>query len=68
MLKRMILSGLIAAMAAPALASDVSYDVKVLSPQEAASATVAHAARRAPRKAANARKNTCTCEEPQHHV
>lgn len=41
MLKRMILAGLLAAMAAPALASDASYDNKAAATQASPSAAAA---------------------------
>ncbi len=67
MLKRMILAGLLAAVAVPAVASDVTYDVRVLSPEDAASAAQAHKAR-TERKTARAVKHECTCEGQQAHA
>lgn len=64
MLKRMILSGLLAVTALPVLASDAGYDVKALSPTTPASATPSQKAD-SDAKAQSPAKHDCSCQ--QHH-
>jgi hypothetical protein len=64
MLKRMILSGLLAVAALPVLASDAGFDVKALSATTSASATPAQKAE-SDAKAQIPAKHDCSCQ--QHH-
>lgn len=59
MLKRMILAGLLAATAAPVLASDASYDNKAASAQSSMTSAAS--------KTDGTSKHDCSCECQKHH-
>ena len=65
MMNRMILSGLLAFAAVPALASDASYDVRALLAQTSESSTPSQKADSGA-KAQSPAKHDCSCQH-QHH-
>lgn len=58
MLNRSLLAGLLAMVAAPALGSDLTYDERVLSPQDSASQHQAQS----PKKPVKTAHCECSCE------